>query len=81
VFENDSNFRSSRRSSKEVRSELDKSHLDVFWPAEVKGVTIRVFWLSMSLAFIVSCSTGLLFGDLPANLVARLYPTEALRYE
>jgi ABC-type antimicrobial peptide transport system permease subunit len=33
------------------------------------------------LAFVVSCSTGLIFGYLPANRAARLQPTESLRYE
>src|SRR5271156_6605920 len=51
-----------------------------FFPA-VGGVTIPVSWLSVLLAFIVSCSTGLLFGYLPANRAARLHPTESLRYE
>jgi putative ABC transport system permease protein len=48
---------------------------------ELRGVTIPVSWLSVLLAFIVSCSTGLLFGYLPANRAARLHPTESLRYE
>jgi putative ABC transport system permease protein len=48
---------------------------------ELQGVTIPVSWLSVLLAFIVSCSTGLLFGYLPANRAARLDPTESLRYE
>jgi putative ABC transport system permease protein len=47
-------------------------------PAEV---TIPISWLSVLLAFVVSCSTGLLFGYLPANKAARLQPTESLRYE
>ena len=44
-------------------------------------VTIPISWLSVLLAFVVSCSTGLLFGYLPANKAARLQPTESLRYE
>jgi putative ABC transport system permease protein len=48
---------------------------------ELRGVTIPVSWLSVLLAFIVSCSTGLLFGYLPANRAARLHPTDSLRYE
>jgi putative ABC transport system permease protein len=48
---------------------------------DLRGVTIPVSWLSVLLAFIVSCSTGLLFGFLPANRAARLHPTESLRYE
>ena len=51
-----------------------------FFP-EVGGVTIPVSWLSVLLAFIVSCSTGLLFGYLPASRAANLHPTESLRYE
>src|ERR1700734_2130530 len=51
-----------------------------FFP-EVGGITIPVSWLSVLLAFIVSCSTGLLFGYLPANRAANLHPTESLRYE
>jgi putative ABC transport system permease protein len=45
------------------------------------GVTIPISWLSVLLAFVVSCSTGLFFGYLPANKAARLQPTESLRYE
>ena len=37
--------------------------------------------LSVVLAFLVSCSTGLLFGYLPASQAARLEPVESLRYE
>ncbi|MFY9802420.1 MAG: ABC transporter permease [Candidatus Acidiferrales bacterium] len=48
---------------------------------EVAGVHIPVSWISVVLAFLVSCSTGLLFGYLPANRAARLHPTESLRYE
>jgi len=51
-----------------------------FFP-EVSGVTIPVSWLSVLLAFMVSCSTGLLFGYLPASRAANLHPTESLRYE
>jgi putative ABC transport system permease protein len=36
---------------------------------------------SVVVAFLVSCSTGLFFGYLPANQAARLEPVESLRYE
>jgi putative ABC transport system permease protein len=36
---------------------------------------------SVIIAFVVSCSTGLFFGYLPANQAARLQPVESLRYE
>jgi putative ABC transport system permease protein len=36
---------------------------------------------SVLLAFVVSCSTGLFFGYLPANQAAKLQPIESLRYE
>ena len=45
------------------------------------GMHIPVSGVSVILAFLVSCSTGLLFGFLPANRAARLHPTESLRYE
>jgi putative ABC transport system permease protein len=48
---------------------------------QAAGVHIPVSWISVVLAFLVSCSTGLLFGYLPANRAARLHPTESLRYE
>ncbi|HEY2548309.1 MAG TPA: ABC transporter permease [Candidatus Acidoferrum sp.] len=36
---------------------------------------------SVVLAFVVSCSTGLFFGYLPASQAAQLQPIESLRYE
>jgi len=51
-----------------------------FFP-EVAGITIPVSWVSVVLAFVVSCSTGLVFGYLPANRAAGLEPTESLRHE
>jgi putative ABC transport system permease protein len=45
------------------------------------GITIPISWISVVLAFVVSCSTGLVFGYLPADRAARLQPTEALHYE
>jgi len=37
--------------------------------------------MSVVLAFLVSCSTGLFFGWLPAKQAAVLEPIESLRYE
>ena len=37
--------------------------------------------VSVVVAFLVSCSTGLFFGYLPASQAARLEPVESLRYE
>jgi putative ABC transport system permease protein len=37
--------------------------------------------VSIAVAFLVSCFTGVLFGYLPANRAAKLQPTESLRYE
>jgi putative ABC transport system permease protein len=48
---------------------------------EAVGIRVPVSWVSVVLAFVVSCSTGLLSGYLPANRAARLHPTESLRYE
>jgi putative ABC transport system permease protein len=36
---------------------------------------------SVLVAFLVSCSTGLFFGWLPASQAAELVPVESLRYE
>ena len=46
-----------------------------------EGVTIPISGLSIVVAFLVSCSTGMIFGYLPASRAAKLQPTEALRYE
>jgi ABC-type antimicrobial peptide transport system permease subunit len=46
-----------------------------------QGVTIPISWLSVLLAFVVSCATGVLFGYLPAKTAARIHPIELLRYE
>jgi putative ABC transport system permease protein len=48
---------------------------------EADGIVVPVSWVSVILAFIVSSSTGLIFGYLPANRAARLQPTEALHHE
>jgi putative ABC transport system permease protein len=48
---------------------------------DAQGITIPVSWISVVLAFIVSCSTGLFFGYLPASRAAQLHPTDSLRYE
>jgi putative ABC transport system permease protein len=48
---------------------------------EAVGIRIPVSWVSVVLAFAVSCSTGVLFGYLPASRAAQLNPTESLRYE
>jgi putative ABC transport system permease protein len=45
------------------------------------NLRVPVSGLSVVLAFVVSCSTGLFFGYLPANNAARLQPIESLRYE
>lgn len=47
----------------------------------VPGISIPVSWLSVVLAFLVSCSTGVLFGYLPASKAAKLLPVESLHYE
>src|SRR5215469_14039691 len=42
---------------------------------------IPISMASIVVAFFASCTTGVLFGYLPANRAARLSPTEALHYE
>lgn len=54
--------------------------LVTFFP-EAGPISIPISWVSVVLAFVVSCSTGLLFGYLPANRAASLHPTDSLRYE
>jgi putative ABC transport system permease protein len=51
-----------------------------FFP-EAGDIHVPVSWISVVLAFVVSCSTGLVFGYLPANRAARMQPTEALHHE
>ncbi len=50
----------------------------VFLPGNLR---VPVSSLSVVIAFVVSCSTGLFFGYLPANQAASLQPVESLRYE
>jgi putative ABC transport system permease protein len=45
------------------------------------NLRVPVSSLSVIIAFVVSCSTGLFFGYLPANQAANLQPIESLRYE
>ncbi len=45
------------------------------------NVHIPISMASIVVAFFVSCSTGILFGYLPANRASRLQPTEALHHE
>jgi putative ABC transport system permease protein len=45
------------------------------------NLRVPISGLSVVIAFVVSCSTGLFFGYLPANQAARLQPVESLRYE
>ncbi len=46
-----------------------------------EGLSIPVSWVSVVLAFVVSCATGVLFGYLPARTAAQLQPVESLRFE
>ncbi|HEV2341617.1 MAG TPA: ABC transporter permease [Candidatus Acidoferrales bacterium] len=48
---------------------------------QVPGISIPISWISVVLAFLVSCSTGVLFGYLPASKAAKLLPVESLHYE
>ena len=51
-----------------------------FFPV-AENIVIPTSWLSVVVAFLVSCSTGVLFGYLPARRASRLDPVESLRYE
>ncbi|HUA01450.1 MAG TPA: ABC transporter permease [Candidatus Aquilonibacter sp.] len=48
---------------------------------DASDVSVQVSWASVALAFVVSCSTGLIFGYLPANRAAGLEPARSLHYE
>ena len=48
---------------------------------DAEGIVVPVSWVSVLLAFVVSSSTGLVFGFLPANRAARLQPAESLHHE
>jgi putative ABC transport system permease protein len=50
----------------------------LFMPGNLR---VPVSPMSVVLAFVVSCSTGLFFGYLPASQAAKLQPIESLRYE
>jgi putative ABC transport system permease protein len=45
------------------------------------GLTLPISWLSVLMAFVVSCATGFFFGYLPAKTAAELQPVDSLRYE
>jgi putative ABC transport system permease protein len=45
------------------------------------GLTVSISGMSIALALVVSCGTGVLFGYLPARRAAHLQPTEALRHD
>jgi putative ABC transport system permease protein len=50
-------------------------------PLLPEDLRVSVSWLSVVVAFLVSCSTGVFFGWLPANKAAQLHPVDSLRYE
>lgn len=45
------------------------------------NLRVPISGMSVIVAFLVSCSTGLFFGYLPASQAAKLQPIESLRYE
>ncbi|HJY85483.1 MAG TPA: ABC transporter permease [Candidatus Acidoferrales bacterium] len=45
------------------------------------NLRVPISGLSVGVAFLVTCSTGIFFGYLPASKAAKLPPTESLRYE
>jgi putative ABC transport system permease protein len=53
----------------------------LFKPLLPAGFPVSSSWISVIVAFLVTCLTGVLFGYLPANRAAGLQPTESLRYE
>jgi len=55
--------------------------LDVKLGLDPATLSFPVSWISVVVAFFVSCMTGVIFGYLPANRAAKLQPTESLRYE
>jgi putative ABC transport system permease protein len=56
------------------------SYSATYFP-EAGDLHISISWMSVVIALVVSCSTGLVFGYLPANRAAQLHPTDSLRYE
>ena len=46
-----------------------------------RQLSVPISWVSVVLAFVVTCLTGVLFGYLPASRAAKLQPSESLRYE
>jgi len=51
-----------------------------FFP-ELANLSLPLSWVSVIVALFVSCSTGLVFGYLPARRAANLQPSESIRYE
>jgi len=47
----------------------------------LNNLYLPISWVSVVVSLVVSCSTGILFGFLPARRASRLQPTEALHYE
>jgi putative ABC transport system permease protein len=45
------------------------------------NLRVPVPWIAVAAALVVSCSTGVFFGYLPASKASSLQPTESLRYE
>ena len=45
------------------------------------NLRVPISGISVVIAFVVSCSTGLFFGYLPASQAAKMQPIESLRYE
>lgn len=45
------------------------------------NLRVPISWISVVVAFVVTCFAGVLFGYLPANRASQLAPVESLRYE